>query len=261
MQLDPQNTANLRAESTENGVDRNLKWGFSDSKTRLLNGGVDTHTDLPPSKNIASAQQHLKKGASRELHWHRVLEWGFVYVGSVLISAVDEYDKNQVARLNVSDIWYFSKGVAHTINGLEEENEYLLTFDDGDFESTGRAFMVDDWIAHTPKDILAKNFGVNASVFDNTPKTDPYILPTNADEWLYFHKGYARATVFEGGALARTFDFSAGDTAVFPNSSGSSNSFSALSHPSDQEPNHSMKLSPLGAKPFGDRGSRLDRTV
>lgn len=36
--------------------------------------------------------------------------------------------------------------------------------------------MVDDWLAHTPKDIIAKNFGVNASVFENLPKTDPYIL-------------------------------------------------------------------------------------
>lgn len=41
-----------------------------------------------------------------------------------------------------------------------------------------------------------------------------------AEEWLYFHKGQARATVFLGGALARTFDFTAGDTAVFPDNSG-----------------------------------------
>lgn len=41
-----------------------------------------------------------------------------------------------------------------------------------------------------------------------------------AEEWLYFHKGQARATVFLGGAIARTFDFTAGDTAVFPDNSG-----------------------------------------
>jgi oxalate decarboxylase len=42
----------------------------------------------------------------------------------------------------------------------------------------------------------------------------------NAEEWLYFHSGYARATVFIGSATARTFDFSAGDTGVFPDNSG-----------------------------------------
>jgi oxalate decarboxylase/phosphoglucose isomerase-like protein (cupin superfamily) len=41
-----------------------------------------------------------------------------------------------------------------------------------------------------------------------------------AEEWLYFHQGNAQATVFIGGATARTFDFSAGDTAVFPDNSG-----------------------------------------
>lgn len=42
----------------------------------------------------------------------------------------------------------------------------------------------------------------------------------NAEEWLYFHQGTARATVFIGNALARTFDLSAGDTAAFPDNSG-----------------------------------------
>jgi Cupin len=36
--------------------------------------------------------------------------------------------------------------------------------------------MVDDWLAHTPKDIIAKNFGVNASVFGSVPTPDPYII-------------------------------------------------------------------------------------
>jgi oxalate decarboxylase len=30
-------------------------------------------TDLPQSHDIAAAQQHLKQGALRELHWHRVV--------------------------------------------------------------------------------------------------------------------------------------------------------------------------------------------
>ncbi|KAH6674224.1 oxalate decarboxylase [Halenospora varia] len=294
-QIDLANPDNLAAQSTDNGLVTNLKWSFSDSKTKIFNGGwtrTQVVTDLPSSHDIASAQQHLKKGALRELHWHRVAEWGYVYSGEVLVSAVDEDGNYQVDKLGVGDIWYFPKGAAHTVQGLADENEYLLVFDDGDFESVGTTFMVDDWIAHTPKSILAKNFGVNASVFDTVPTTDPYILNAtvspapitgpesgltgnssyvihrsqygsvpvpggggnlsiidsrnfpisktiaatvvslspgglrelhwhpNAEEWLYFHSGTARATVFIGGANARTFDFSAGDTAVFPDNSG-----------------------------------------
>ena len=75
-QIDLQNPDNLGAQSTDNGVVPNLKWSFSDSKTRLLNGGwvrEQVITDLPSSHDIAAAQQHLKKGAIRELHWHRVV--------------------------------------------------------------------------------------------------------------------------------------------------------------------------------------------
>ncbi|KAF9773133.1 hypothetical protein IL306_009095 [Fusarium sp. DS 682] len=295
-ELDLQNPDNLGQQSTDNGVVPNLKWSFSDSKTRLLKGGwvrEQVIQDLPSSHDISGAQQHLVKGAIRELHWHRVAEWGIVYNGSVLISAVDEHGRYQEEVLNYGDIWYFPKGAAHTVQGLADENEYLLVFDEADFDKIGTTFMVDDWINHTPKDILAKNFGVNASVFENVTNPNPYILPgtptsrnvtdgpagklsgnssfvyrtfehdpekiggtggkfwkidstnfpasktlaatfvtlkpgglrelhwhPNAEEWLYFHQGKAKATVFIGNAAARTFDFSAGDTAAFPDNSG-----------------------------------------
>ncbi|KJX94248.1 oxalate decarboxylase like protein [Zymoseptoria brevis] len=296
--IDVQNPSNLGQESTDTGVVPNLKWRFSDSKTALFNGGwarEQVITDLPASVDISSAQQHLKKGAYRELHWHRVSEWAFVYAGRVAISAVNEFGQNQYEILEVGDIWFFPKGVAHGVQGLDDENEFLLAFDDGDFDATGVTFNVDDWITHTPKHILAKNFGVDVSVFQNTPKTNPKILqgiappdstkadhpfgdltktkltyvirskdvpPTivpggggsiqtfdsrnfpiattiassvvrikpgglrelhwhpNADEWIFFAQGQARATVFLGGSASRTFDFTAGDTAVFPSNSG-----------------------------------------
>ncbi|PPJ55919.1 hypothetical protein CBER1_03794 [Cercospora berteroae] len=41
-----------------------------------------------------------------------------------------------------------------------------------------------------------------------------------AEEWVYFAQGQARATVSMGSGAARTFDFFAGDTAVFPDNSG-----------------------------------------
>lgn len=64
-------------------------------------------------------------------------EWGYVYAGQVLVSAVDENGKNQVDVLNVGDIWYFPKGQAHSVSGLADENEYLLVFDDGNFDAQG----------------------------------------------------------------------------------------------------------------------------
>ncbi|KAI9802094.1 MAG: hypothetical protein M1833_002015 [Piccolia ochrophora] len=294
-QVDLQNPSGLGQQSSDAGVVPNLKWSFSLSKTRIFPGGwtrTQVVQDLPQSRDIAGAQQHLRKGAIRELHWHKVAEWGFVYNGSILVSAVDENGKFQVDKLTHGDIWYFPKGVAHTVQGLDEENEYLLAFDDGDFDAVGVTFNIADWLAHTPKAILAKNFGVDESVFDSIPERTPNILNStastrdvnspdgeitgnssfvyhtfqqpsepvpggggtfykidstnfpiaktiaatfvtlkpgglrelhwhpNAEEWLYFHSGKGRASVFIGNANSRTFDFEAGDTAVFPDNSG-----------------------------------------
>lgn len=75
-------------------------------------------------------------------------EWGYIYAGRVRVSAVNENGENQVDDLEVGDIWYFPKGIPHTtqgesgiivmlgaisliFKGLDDENEFLLAFDDG----------------------------------------------------------------------------------------------------------------------------------
>ena len=45
----------------------------------------------------------------------------------------------------------------------------MLVFDDGNF-SENQTFLITDWFAHTPPEVLAKNFGVPASAFANIPK-------------------------------------------------------------------------------------------
>ncbi|PFH60606.1 hypothetical protein XA68_10662 [Ophiocordyceps unilateralis] len=274
----------------------NLKWSFSDSWTQLFEGGWGREQvvyDLPQSHDIAGAQEHLEKGAIQELHWHRLAEWGFVYKGRILVSVVDEQGNHQVQELNYGDVWYFPKGVAHTLQGLDDANEYLILLDGADVNKAGTIFHLDDWVAHTPKDILAKNFGVPESTFDKIPQKHPYILAgtvdqtnvtgapvpmatgdstyvyrtfqhapekiggnggevhkidstnfpiaktiaathirlkpgglrelhwhPNAEEWIYFHQGTAKGTAFIGQSTARTYDFRAGDVAVFPDNAG-----------------------------------------
>jgi len=75
-QLDLQNPDGLGRQSVDAGTVPNLKWSFSLSKTKIFPGGwtrTQDINDLPQSQDIASAQQHLKKGALRELHWHKVV--------------------------------------------------------------------------------------------------------------------------------------------------------------------------------------------
>jgi oxalate decarboxylase len=40
--------------------------------------------------------------------------------------------------------------------------------------------MVDDWLLHTPPEIVAQNFGLkDATIFGSVPNPDPYILTAN----------------------------------------------------------------------------------
>ena len=72
--------------------------------------------------------------------------------------------------------------------------------------------MLDDWVAHTPKSVLAKNFGLNESVFANTPTPDPYILngtvstATPADVGLTGNSSY----VFHNSQTAARVDVPGG---------------------------------------------------
>lgn len=51
-------------------------------------------------------------------------------------------------------------------------------FDSGDF-SEDDTFLLSDWVAHVPKEVLAKNFGLDISAFDQIPKDQLYIFPGN----------------------------------------------------------------------------------
>lgn len=46
--------------------------------------------------------------------------------GSVIVSVVDENGNYQAEQLGFGDIWYFPKGVAHAVQGVNDANEFLL---------------------------------------------------------------------------------------------------------------------------------------
>ncbi len=57
---------------------------------------------------------------------------------------------------------------------LSDGCEFLLVFDDGSFSDLN-TLSISDWFAHTPKDVLAANFGVPISAFNGIPTEQVYI--------------------------------------------------------------------------------------
>jgi oxalate decarboxylase len=64
----------------------------------------------------------------------------------------------------------------HSIQGLEGDGcEFLLVFDDGNFNEEA-TFLLTDWLAHIPGEVLAKNFGVPERAFAGIPEKELYIF-------------------------------------------------------------------------------------
>jgi oxalate decarboxylase len=178
---DRQNSDILVPPSTDRGTLPNLRFSFSDAHMRLEPGGWTrqvTVRELGVSKNIAGVNMRLNAGGVRELHWHKAAEWAYMLYGSARITAIDAQGRNFVDDVAVGDLWYFASGIPHSIQGLNPDGaEFLLVFDDGDFDEDN-TFLISDWFKHAPNEVLAKNFGVSTSFFGHTPDpNERYIFP------------------------------------------------------------------------------------
>src|SRR3954469_25900865 len=167
--LDRANPDLLTPPRTDSGTVPNLKYSFSASHNRLLPGGWArevTVRELPIATELAGVNMRLKPGGVREMHWHKEAEWAYMLAGRARITAVDQEGRNFIEDVGAGDIWNFPAGIPHSIQGLEEGCEFLLVFDNGDF-SENETFLITDWLAHTPRDLLAKNFGTPEAAFAN----------------------------------------------------------------------------------------------
>ena len=177
--LERENPDGLVAPDTDAGTIPNLKFSYADAHNRVLSGGWAreiTTRELPVSTEISGVNMRLRPGGIRELHWHKEAEWAFIIAGSCRITLLDEEGRLYIDDLGVGDLWYFPAGLPHSIQALDQGVEFLLVFDSGDF-SENDTFLITDWFNHTPRDVLAKNFGVPESTFD--------VLPTDINHTRY----------------------------------------------------------------------------
>jgi oxalate decarboxylase len=182
VQLERENPDIVAPPRTDSGTLPNLKFSFATAHNRLLSGGWArevTVRELPIATELAGVNMRLKPGAIRELHWHKEAEWGYMLAGGARITAIDAQGRNFIDDVADGDIWNFPAGIPHSIQGLDEGCEFLLVFDDGSF-SENETFLITDWFAHTPREVLARNFGVSEGAFADIPidvEHERYIFP------------------------------------------------------------------------------------
>jgi oxalate decarboxylase len=175
---DRQNPDLLAAPATDHGTVPNLRFSFADAHNRLTDGGWArevTQRELPIATTLAGVNMRLRPGGVREMHWHKQAEWAYMIAGGARVTAVDAEGRNFVDDVGAGDLWYFPAGIPHAIQGLEMGCEFLLVFDDGDF-SENHTFLISDWFLHTPRDVLARNFGVPEDALDGLPQQERWIF-------------------------------------------------------------------------------------
>ncbi|MFB8373266.1 oxalate decarboxylase family bicupin [Paenibacillus taichungensis] len=175
---DLQNPDMLVPPVTDNGLLPNLRMSFSDTHMQLNHGGWSreiTVRDLPIATTLAGVNMSLTPGGVRELHWHQQSEWAYMIWGTARITSVDQQGRNFIADVGPGDLWFFPKGLPHSIQGLADGCEFLLVFDDGSFSDLN-TLSISDWFAHTPPEVLSVNFGVAESAFQSMPTEQVYIF-------------------------------------------------------------------------------------
>jgi oxalate decarboxylase len=194
---------------TDSGTVKPFKYSFSLARKRVESGGWTrqvTARELPISTTMAGVEMRLTAGGVRELHWHVEGEWAIMLNGNARITAVDQEGKSFVSDVAQGDLWLFPPGVPHSIQGLGPDGcRFLLVFDDGNFDEF-HTFLLTDWLSHTPKDVLAKNFNVPQSTFDKVPKKELFIFQAGLPGDLKAEQVVASQGT---GSVSKRFDFKA----------------------------------------------------
>lgn len=157
-----------------------ITWAsFNNAPKRIQNGGLArqvTVADFAISKEIAGVNMRLTAGGIRELHWHQAAEWAIMTYRNCRVTVLDAEGRPYIADVKAGDLWYFPPGAPHSLQGLNPDGrEFVICFDDGHADEFN-TLLVSDWFAHTPPEVLAKNFGVPAESFAKIPLHDLWIF-------------------------------------------------------------------------------------
>jgi oxalate decarboxylase len=217
---DALNPDSVWAPETDNGTMKPFKYSFDLAHKEIDSGGWTrqvTVRDLPVSTTMAGVEMRLTAGGVRELHWHVSGEWAYMIYGSARITAVDEEGNSFVNDVQAGDLWLFPGGVPHSIQGLGPDGcKFLLVFNQGDFDEFS-TFLLSDWFKHTPKEVLAKNFGVPEATFGQIPKEKLYIFQSSLPRGLEEEQ---KAAAEGTGAIDEKFVFRPGQMAATKTTAG-----------------------------------------
>jgi oxalate decarboxylase len=172
---------------TDSGDVGPIWYSYDLTHKRIQEGGWThqvTQRELPSSTDIAGVNMRLTAGSFRELHWHTADEWSMMLYGNARVTLFNPDGTIFIDDVSKGDLWYFPAGSPHSIQGLGPDGcEFLLVFDQGMFSEDG-TFLLSEWVAHTPPEVLSKNFGLSEAALSKLPTSALYIFPADLPKSL-----------------------------------------------------------------------------
>ena len=165
---------------TDHGDIGPIWYSFDLVRKRVEEGGWThqvTQRELSPSVDLAGVNMRLTSGSFRELHWHTANEWAFMEYGSARVTVLNPDGTMFIDDVHEGDLWFFPAGYPHSIQGLGPDGcQFLLVFDEGKF-SEDNTFLISEFVAHVPPEVLTKNSHMSPSDIAKLPKEQLYIFP------------------------------------------------------------------------------------
>src|SRR5580658_10050729 len=167
---------------TDHGDIGPVWYSFDLARKRVEEGGWThqvTQRELAPSKDLAGVNMRLTAGSFRELHWHTADEWAFMEYGNARVTVLNPDGTMFIDDVSEGDLWFFPAGFPHSIQGLGPDGcQFLLVFNQGEF-SEDNTFLISEFVAHVPPEVLQKNSRLTPADIRKLPKEQLYIFPSS----------------------------------------------------------------------------------
>jgi oxalate decarboxylase len=164
---------------TDHGDIGPVWYSFDLARKRVEEGGWThqvTQRELPPSNQLAGVNMRLTAGSFRELHWHTADEWAYMEYGNARVSVMNPDGTMFIDDVSEGDLWFFPAGFPHSIQGLGPDGcQFLLVFNEGMF-SEDNTFLLSEFVAHVPPEVLSKNSRLSLSDMAKLPTKQLYIF-------------------------------------------------------------------------------------
>ncbi len=228
----PENRALLNANRntntpppTDHGDIGPIWYSFDLARKRVEEGGWThqvTQRELPPSLDLAGVNMRLTAGSFRELHWHTADEWAYMEYGNARVSVLNPDGTMFIDDVSEGDLWFFPAGFPHSIQGLGPDGcQFLLVFNQGLF-SEDNTFLISEFVAHVPPEVLTKNSRLTPSDIAKLPKEQLYIFPSTIPGSLAADRAAIggsrvqapRQYTFKMGSMAPTIKSAGGEVRI-----------------------------------------------